>query len=772
MGSRIVRFLSKISASNKFKNVFFWCVVILTTLYIFSIPSFSESESFTRYIVYLSMSLLGLFVVLFCFLYADFKLRREVILIPAFALIALIGTIVYSKMYRQWFSLVLLTISFLIFIYAFKIMKKKFLILNVFTVGLFLFSLYFIFYFRDSFLHFSFSNRLGPPFDNQNGVAAFAVLGFSMPLYLLLFDHKKIRFIYIIPTLTSFLVGVSTGSRTFFVISLLFLVVLFWFRFKNHKLIYLISLGVLVGLAILFINLPFMVSYKQRIVASFDTFFGKASKVDTSTLQRTVYTDYGFVLGSKNLFFGYGAEGFSIYSGVGTYSHSNYAELLCNFGLFGFILFYLPLLIIFLRIFINQKIDKAFIFSFFIYYIIVSFTNVLYYKKIYYLVLSLLYYLAFFDYEIMKEKPLIKNLNKVVFTCDSMDAGGAEKVIASLSNQMAKKHISVTIIGVSAINNIQSFYSLDKGVQYLTLAHGSKQRINSFKRILLLRKTIKNISPDVVISFLPHVIVYTKFSLAFTKIPLIVSERNNPYLDPKGILLRQLRNISFNLADGCVFQTEEAMNFYSPKFRSKSVIIKNPISLKFIPHNSLFKRNKTILAVGRLTEQKNYKCLLKAFSIFNTKQNGTYKLKIYGEGPLENELREYSESLGICSKVVFAGQDNNWQEKEYLDAMYVLSSDYEGMPNSLAEAMALGIPSISTDCPTGGSRELIVDGNNGFLTKVNDPYDLVDKMAMVTDEKANDFFKETREMINIYSIDEITNKWIHYLSNLRKESYE
>ncbi len=764
----MVKFLSKISASNRIKCILYWCVVVFTSLYIFSIPSFGESKTLMRYIVYFSMAALSFSVILYCFLFLDFKLKKEVFIVPAFALVALISTVINSKMYRQWFSLVLLSISFIIFIYAFKAMKKRFVILNVLTIGLFFFSLYFIFYFRNNFVHFSFSNRLGPPFDNQNGVAAFAVLGFAVPLYLLLFSNKKIKFIYIIPIITAFLVGVSTGSRTFFVISFLFLIILFWFKFKKHKIIYLVSIGALIALAIVFINLPFMASYKQRIVASIGTVFGWASKVDTSTLQRTVYIDYGFFLGSKNLFFGYGADGFSIYSGVGTYSHSNYSELLCNFGLIGFILFYLPLLVLLLSIFKNRKIDRAFIISFFIYYVIVSFTNVLYYKKIYYLVLALLYYLAFFDCGVLNKRPLVKDIKKVIFSCDSMDSGGAEKVIASISNQMAFQNISVTIIGISAINTTDSFYPLNDGVEYLTLAKGSQKRINSFKRLLLLRRTIKNINPDVVISFLPHVIVYTRFSTLFTGIPLIVSERNNPYVDPKGFVLRQLRKISFNLADGCVFQTEEAMNFYSYKIRSKSTIIKNPISLTFIPEKKIINRNHIILAVGRLTKQKNYRCLLDAFAIFNKKQDGLYKLKIYGEGPLEDELKEYCQSLSVDNNVIFAGRDVNWQKKEYSDAMFVLSSDYEGMPNSLAEAMALGIPSISTDCPIGGSRELIKDGVNGFLVPVNNPEKLAEKMEEVATQKSDSFYSSTRGMVDEYSSLEITNKWILFIKGLKK----
>ena len=104
--------------------------------------------------------------------------------------------------------------------------------------------------------------------------------------------------------------------------------------------------------------------------------------------------------------------------------------------------------------------------------------------------------------------------------------------------------------------------------------------------------------------------------------------------------------------------------------------------------------------------------------------------------------------------------------------MYILSSNYEGMPNSLAEAMALGIPSISTDCPTGGSRELIEDGANGFLVPVNDPAALCSKMLEINEKTSDYFFLNTRSMVNDYSPKATVTKWIEYINNLSKEVYE
>lgn len=719
------------------------------------------------------MAALGCLVILYCFLYDNFKIHKSVLLIPSFCLFALVGTLLYSHQYRAWFSLVLLTISFFVFTYSFKILKNKYLIICIITVSFFLFSLYYIVHYRNEIIDFkSYTSdlfRLGWFFDNPNGVSAYAVIGFSMPLYLVLFWNRKIRFVFILPVMTSLLVGITTGSRTFLVIIVLILLIFLFFKFSKHKFIYLGVVVSITVIGIVLLNMPFLSTMKDRLIRAFGTLFGTASKVDTSTLERAVMIDYGFSLGSRRLFFGYGVDGFSIVSGMGTYAHSNFAETICDFGLLGSILFYLPLFIFFFRTITNKKIDKCFVITFFIYFIIVSFSNVIYYKKMYYLMIAFLFYLVFIESSAVKQKVLIPKLNTLVFTCDSMGSGGAEKVIASLSNEMANS-INVFVIGVADVKSPSSFYKLDDKVKYLTFSNKNGKRINSFRRIFVLRRTIKELNPDAVISFLPNANIYTWLSLLFTGIPHITSERNNPRVNPRGKVTRLLKKLSFFFSSGSVFQTQDAMNYYPKRVKERSTIIKNPIVVRETPKP--ITRNKTVLAVGRLTEQKNYKCLIDAFVLFNIEKNNEFTLKIYGDGILKNELMKYCEIKNVTNKIVFMGNDKDWQEKEYEDAMYVLSSDYEGMPNSLAEAMAIGIPSISTDCPIGGSRELIEDGVNGYLVPVNNPKALADAMIDISNSEPDAFYDSTRSLIKRYSPQAIASNWIEYIKGLRKEYYE
>ena len=514
-----------------------------------------------------------------------------------------------------------------------------------------------------------------------------------------------------------------------------------------------------------------MSTLRDRFIRVLWTITNTGGKVDTSFLTRSLWLDFAFTFGSKNLLFGLGADGFSIFSGVFTYSHSNISEVMCDFGLSGWILFYLPLVICFAKSFKILYSKRSFVVSFVLYYLIVSFSNVFYYNKIYYIVLAFMYYLVFESKEAKSnEKPkLIEGkIKNIVFTCDSMSSGGAERVLSILVNEFARQGINVNIIGVSS-DNTESFYKLDDNVKYLTLRKEGEKKINPIKRVFKLRKLIKSLKPDIVISFLPHVNVYTFYALFGTGIPYIVSERNDPNRDPKNKLLRLLKRFAFSNANGLVFQTTDAQKYFGKKIAKRSVVINNPLELRYSVDTLPTIRNKTILSVGRLTEQKNYKCLLDAFSEFR-KQHSDYNLRIYGEGPLKEELTDYAISLGLTSSVQFMGASSNWQELEYNDAMYILSSDYEGMPNSLIEAMALGIPCISSDCQIGGPKDLIQDGYNGYLFETGNSKDLLNKMnELANNRDINNMVSKNLLLKESLKPEIIAKSWLEYIASLEVE---
>lgn len=759
--------LTKIRSSEKIKKLTFHSIIVFMTLYVFSIPSFGSRDQW-NYIMYFIMVILGLLVVVYSFLYQKPKINRWTLPIPFFAVFSIIGAIMYSHQYRSVLTLFLLVFSFFILYYCFSIINNKKLILSLFSFALFGFYLYYFVVYRNQILDFEgYINgnvRLGTYFDNQNAISAFSIIGYLISLYCLLFFKKHYRWIFVLPILTSIVVGISTGSRTFVVAFIVATIVVTFFKFKKHILIYFLFLVIFASIIVIVFSMPFMTTLRERFIRVFWTFFTDSSRVDTSTLGRITWLDYGFYIGNKHLLLGTGPYGFGVLSGLDTYTHSNFSEVWCDFGLIGFVLFYAPLFICLIKSFVTKNNNNPLVVSVFVYYMLVSFSNVFYYFKFYYFILAFIYYLSF-DSQNDKSNVKIESISdyckSIVFTCDGMESGGAEKVIVALSNEFANKGFKVTIIGVST-HNTESFYKLDDRVDYITLHNGSEKRIRFFKRVRLLKRTIKALKPDVVISFLPHVNVYTYYATIGMKMPVIVSERNNPKVDPKGFLLRRLKNNAFYQADGAVFQTAESSYYYRKSIRDKSVVVHNPVEPKLLNVQSNSVKNKVVLSVGRLTEQKNFICLIDAFALFSNNHED-YILRIYGEGHLHDELLEYAKEKGIGDKFELLSPDSSWQEKEKDDAMFILSSDYEGMPNALLEAMCIGIPCISTDCPSGGPYELIKDGENGFLVKVGDSIQTASKMEEIL--KTN-FEFDLDEYRNRFAIDTISNEWLNYIKQV------
>ena len=287
---------------------------------------------------------------------------------------------------------------------------------------------------------------------------------------------------------------------------------------------------------------------------------------------------------------------------------------------------------------------------------------------------------------------------RIMFVCDTMGSGGAERVISILSNSFIDNGHDVNILMIGSDAGVP-FYSLNEKIKLLYLFH---KRLGFFKKTKIIKNTIKENKPDVVVSFLSYVCIYVWQALKHTNIPYIVSERNDP--KHRGRFRQYLLNKSFKKAEGCVFQTEDALNWYKQISKKKSIVIYNPVSLDFRP-KTIPEIKKQVTYVGRLNEQKNCSMLIKAFKLFDQKHPG-FTFKMYGNGPLESKLKNQVSKLRLEDKIFIMPSNKTWQKDEYASSLFVLGSKYEGMPNVLAEALALGIPSVSTDCTIGGPKEL------------------------------------------------------------------
>lgn len=245
------------------------------------------------------------------------------------------------------------------------------------------------------------------------------------------------------------------------------------------------------------------------------------------------------------------------------------------------------------------------------------------------------------------------------------------------------------------------------------------------KRQMRIRKVLKENDFDLVVSF------GVKFNLDVAQaciglnVKRILCERNDPVYDPSSRALRLRRDLIYPTANAFVFQTEQIRNFFSKGIQRRSVVIPNFIEEAVeTVHMEVVKRNSFATCARLDDNQKNQSGLIRAFAQFNQKHPG-YKLEFFGDGPDRGKYEKLISELKLEDTVILHGRVSSPMKEIEKCRYFVLSSKYEGMPNALIEAMAYGMPCISTDCGGGGAKALIRDGINGLLV----PYDDADAMA-------------------------------------------
>ena len=355
---------------------------------------------------------------------------------------------------------------------------------------------------------------------------------------------------------------------------------------------------------------------------------------------------------------------------------------------------------------------------------------------------------------------------KLMICISQLSKGGAERVVVNLANYLSQTN-DVTIV-VFRKGTVQ--YDVNDKVKTIELDKVDTENhkiIRNIKRIIKLNSVLKKEKYDVTLSFLPKPSYMMLFLKLFRKNKVIVSVRNDPRIEYKSFISRALMKWLYPRADGFVFQTEDARNYFSEEIKEKSVVIANSLNKDFIVDSFSKKRTNAIVTVGRLAKQKNHKLLIDAFEKFN-KEVSNCKLIIYGDGSDRSNLQEYINSKNLQNKVFLAGQISDVKKKIYDARMFVLSSDYEGMPNALMEALAMGIPCISTNCPCGGPKMLITNNFNGFLVSVNDSDLLCKSMLRLynNQELQNKFSQNSIARMKKYNPNIINKKWLDYFKKI------
>lgn len=348
----------------------------------------------------------------------------------------------------------------------------------------------------------------------------------------------------------------------------------------------------------------------------------------------------------------------------------------------------------------------------------------------------------------------------------NMKAGGAERVIAQLLHSWSEQGVKCSLI---CINPEVPFYSIPKSVNCIDIPDfSSNGDVNKIRKYIRLRHVVRGLHPDVVLSLPEEIGVYAALALWGTRIPVVVSERNNPWFMPYKKITRALRRVVYPFVKGLIFQTGKAASFFSASQRRKGIVLPNPLDITRLPEFSVCEREKIVVSAGRLETQKNFDLLLEAFADFYRDHND-YSLKIYGEGSLRTALTEHADRLDLPKGVIlFPGVSDNLLEEIKCAGMFVLPSDYEGMPNVLIEAMACGIPCISTDCPSGGPAEIINNGQNGLLVPTGDSEAMASAMRALADDQilAKMFSQQYVTTRVRFNADAVCQEWLDYLKKV------
>ncbi|MEN8237551.1 MAG: glycosyltransferase family 4 protein [Pseudomonadota bacterium] len=331
----------------------------------------------------------------------------------------------------------------------------------------------------------------------------------------------------------------------------------------------------------------------------------------------------------------------------------------------------------------------------------------------------------------------------------SLQPGGAERVISKLANHWADKGHKVTLVTLAAPGK-KPFYPLNKAVTLLQLSRATQQpflggsklqqwlvkqtwgrRLLKVQAILRLRSIIKQLKPDVIVSFIDLMNMVVLIASKGLEIPVIVSERIDPNHHHIFILLRKLRALTYSWASKIVVQTRSAKSYFCKTPKDKLSIIPNAVAAPTIKTSKSKIPLTRIVAVGRLDSQKDHSTLIHAFAGAVLRQP-QLRLTIYGEGKERSKLERLIQTLGLTKQIQLPGVIPDI-EAALLDAdLFVFPSRYEGFPNALGEAMSLGLPVIASNC--SGNTDLIRDGIDGRLFSVGDTQSLTNLILELCDD--------------------------------------
>lgn len=361
---------------------------------------------------------------------------------------------------------------------------------------------------------------------------------------------------------------------------------------------------------------------------------------------------------------------------------------------------------------------------------------------------------------------------KIAFHLNCLEQGGAERVVTNLANRFAANGYEVLIATEWYGENE---FQIDARVRrvHVGLREGDEKKhrlIQFYLRVKYLRQFLKREKPDILIPFARKALYRGLMAAYFTRIPVLISIRTDPAGHYEERSDRIQIPLLFPRADGCVFQTQGAKEFFAPRLQKNSRIILNPVHEKYIGVPVPDKRSKTVVQSGRLVDFKNQPMLIRAFARVHEK-HPDYDLKIYGGDSFDGTkeiLEGLIDELQAGAYIHLMGASDSLEQDLADAAVFAFTSDWEGLPNALLEAMALGLPIVATDCPCGGPRTIMTDGVDGLLIPIKDQKALEDGILRLIEDKelAERLGREARKIADRANAQAVYEQWRDYIEQL------
>ena len=338
---------------------------------------------------------------------------------------------------------------------------------------------------------------------------------------------------------------------------------------------------------------------------------------------------------------------------------------------------------------------------------------------------------------------------KIVISIGSISCGGAERVAVNIANDLVAFGNEVSIL---TLDNKKSLYKIDERVKILSFERKTKNKVLKHIQIFFyIRKSLKLLKPDSILNFA----FPTFFSLSTVNLKsrIVISIRNNPN-NLESFDRVFLRRFLFGRATAIISQTEYAKNIIYNQTKHKNIVV-IPNYVRDISNENLEKINY-IINVGKLHDVKGQEKLIKMFSQI---PNDLWKLVLVGEGRNKEKLKALSQKLNLNDKVIFTGNVDNVDFYLQQSKIFAFTSQTEGFPNALLEAMVTPLPCISFDCPAGPS-EMIINNVNGFLVPLNDETQFKEKLMILMNDDMlqEEFCKEALKIREIFSKELLLHK--------------